>query len=64
MIEIEIDLTLTEYVLYQNSPNPFNLTTKINYVLPEETFVTIKVFDVPGREFVTLQKEKEFPKFV
>jgi aminopeptidase N len=37
------------YALYQNYPNPFNPVTKINYDLPENTVVSLKIFDVLGR---------------
>ncbi len=46
-----------EYSLSQNYPNPFNPITKINYALPKDGFVTIKVFDVLGREINTLVNE-------
>lgn len=45
------------YSLEQNFPNPFNPSTKIKYVIPEESFVTIKVIDVLGREVMTLVNE-------
>ena len=38
----------------QNYPNPFNPVTKINFDIPSKSFVTLKVYDVSGKEVVTL----------
>jgi hypothetical protein len=40
--------------LYQNSPNPFNPSTTIRYDVPTSGFVSLKIFDVLGREIATL----------
>ena len=42
------------YSLFQNFPNPFNPTTIISYSIPKSNIVTIKVYDILGREVTTL----------
>ena len=46
-----------EFILKQNYPNPFNPVTNINFSLPKEGFVSIKVYDVTGRMVKTLVNE-------
>ena len=46
-----------KYYLSQNYPNPFNPVTTINYDLPNDGIVTIKVYDILGRELKTLMNE-------
>jgi len=52
---IKIDNTIPKnYYLSQNYPNPFNPTTKIDFNIPKSSYVTIKVYDILGREITTL----------
>jgi hypothetical protein len=45
------------YKLSQNYPNPFNPTTKIDFAIPKNGFVTLKIYDVLGREVRKLVNE-------
>ena len=53
--------TPASYSLSQNYPNPFNPTTKISFAMPKQGLVTIKVFDVLGKEIETLVNENLKP---
>ncbi len=48
----------SDYSLYQNYPNPFNPSTTIKFDLPVSDFVTIKVYDIAGREVTTIIDKK------
>ena len=51
---------LDNYFLYQNYPNPFNPETIINYELPFQSHISLKIFDINGRLVRTLvENEKE-----
>ncbi|ACF12813.1 5'-Nucleotidase domain protein [Chloroherpeton thalassium ATCC 35110] len=54
----ETEKTPATYALEQNYPNPFNPTTTINYTLASSGFVTLKVYDILGREVATLVNEQ------
>ena len=49
----------SNYALSQNFPNPFNPTTTIKYSVPKAGLVTIKVYDILGREVTTLVNEQK-----
>ena len=68
-VEIVVDFTPKEFVLYQNYSNPFNPSTTIKYEIPKvETrhasslqMVTLKVYDILGNEIATLVNEEKQP---
>ena len=47
----------SKFSLSQNYPNPFNPSTKINYELPKDNFVSLKIYDMTGKEVVSLVNE-------
>jgi photosystem II stability/assembly factor-like uncharacterized protein len=51
----------SKFYLSQNYPNPFNSSTVIKYSIPIPCLVTIKVFDILGREIITLINEYKKP---
>ena len=55
----EITVQPILFKLEQNYPNPFNPSTTIKYSIPKQSYVTIKIYDVPGREVQTLVNEQK-----
>jgi glycosidase len=53
------DAVPNSFILNQNYPNPFNPSTIISYQIPASGHVTLKVFDLLGREVVTLVDKYE-----
>jgi len=50
---------VTDYALEQNYPNPFNPSTKIKYQILRNGFVTLKVYDILGKEVATLVNKQQ-----
>lgn len=53
-VEHQMNLLPKIYALAQNYPNPFNPSTIIEFQIPEESIVSLKVYDILGRETATL----------
>ena len=56
---IESEVPDYKYELKENYPNPFNPSTTINYELAVSGFTTLKIYDILGKEVVTLINEKQ-----
>ena len=60
------EIITSKYNLYQNYPNPFNPSTTIKYEIPgqarnDNINVTLKIYDILGREIATIVNEKQKP---
>jgi hypothetical protein len=65
-IDVVVDFTPKEFVLYQNYPNPFNPSTTIKFEIPgqarnDNVLVTLKVYDILGNKVATLVNEEKQP---
>ncbi|MBI5403178.1 MAG: T9SS type A sorting domain-containing protein [Ignavibacteriae bacterium] len=52
----------TKFDLSQNRPNPFNPSTTIGFAVPEDAFITIKVYDISGREIAVLLNNRYYSR--
>jgi photosystem II stability/assembly factor-like uncharacterized protein len=57
----ERDEIFPKYQLSQNYPNPFNPTTTIEYQIPNFEYISLRIFDILGREIKTLVNEYQAP---
>lgn len=59
--EVEFSKIPEELILFQNYPNPFNPETAISYQLSDYSYVSLKVYDILGKEIATVVDEYEKP---
>ena len=63
-LTVDVSHILPEtFALHQNYPNPFNPVTTIRYDLPEQSHVTIVIYDLLGRQVTSLVNRTEEPGF-
>jgi hypothetical protein len=55
----ELNAIPNEYSLGQNYPNPFNPSTNIEYSIPKGSDVTLKIYDILGKEVATLVNKQQ-----
>jgi len=60
-VEDKVQAVPNKFKLYQNYPNPFNPVTNIKYQIPITNRVTLKLFDILGREVAVLVNEEKQP---
>jgi len=58
-VNVNVDFTPESYALQQNYPNPFNPTTTIVYEIAEDGLVSLKVYDILGKEVAQITNERQ-----
>jgi hypothetical protein len=58
---VEVNSVPSDFSLMQNYPNPFNPTTNISFTIGKSSFVTLKIYNVLGKEVAALLKESKNP---
>jgi beta-glucosidase len=57
----ESNLNNLNFELKNNYPNPFNPTTEIQYMIDKSDFITLRIYDILGKEVQTLVEDKQKP---
>lgn len=60
-INENINNSIGEYILIQNFPNPFNSSTKINYIVKSEGKISIIIYDLLGKKIISLVDKYHSP---
>ena len=50
--QLTLDILPKEYSLKQNYPNPFNPTTTIQFSVPKQSFVMLRIYDILGKNII------------
>ncbi len=62
LVDVETSEAIpAQFTLFQNYPNPFNPTTLISYTLPKRSTVSLKIYDILGREVRSLLNSEQGP---
>ena len=57
--DLELEIISQHYSLNQNYPNPFNPSTRISYSIPSQSHISLKLYDVLGREVAILMNKEQ-----